>query len=336
MATLSDYKNIWVFIETYGGEAKSVGLELISAAKKLAEACGEKTAAVVFGENNDKVIETVKKYGADIIISAEHPLLAHYSTDAFTFAMIRLAEKYKPSALLIGATNNGRDFAPRVSSRLQTGLTADCTDLSYDESGNILWTRPAFGGNLMAGIMCPEARPQIGTVRPGVFKKAKAESCYDVEIIKETVDIPDGTVRTKVLKSVCEIAEELIKLEDADIIVAGGRGVGSKEKFSVVNELAAALNGAVGATRAAVDSGWVSHSHQVGQTGKTVAPKIYIACGISGAIQHLAGMSGSDIIVAINKDADAPIFGVASYGIVGDLHEILPALTREINLLKKA
>ena len=232
--------------------------------------------------------------------------------------------------MLIGATNNGRDLGPRVSCRLHTGLTADCTGLDIDEeSGNVAWTRPAFGGNLMATILCPDHRPQIGTVRPGVFKKSDAVAAA-AEIIKEDIHVDAKDIRTQVLELIKEADGENVDLEGAEIIVSGGRGVGGPEGFEPVKALADVLGGVVGASRAAVDAGWIAHAHQVGQTGKTVGPKLYIACGISGAIQHLAGMSGSDCIVAINKDPEAPIFDVADYGVVGNLFEVLPVLTEEI------
>ena len=302
-------KNIWVFIETDEGKAKSVGLELLNPGRMLAEKSGEKLVAVVFGKDNAEAIEQIKGYGPDQIISVSG---GEY-------------EKY---------TNNGRDFAPRLSCRLRTGLTADCTSLDYDaESGNVAWTRPAFGGNLMAVIMCPNTRPQIGTVRPGVFKKTPVEG-KEVEVITEEVTVPAEKIRTKLLESIREAAAGVVNLEDAEVIVAGGRGMGGPENFKLCEELAEVLGGAVGASRAAVDAGWIGHAHQVGQTGKTVGPKLYIACGISGAIQHLAGMSGSDCIVAINKDPEAPIFKAADYGIVGNLFDVLPTLTAEIRKLK--
>ena len=255
---------------------------------------------------------------------------AHYSTDAYAIAICTLVEKYGPTSMMIGATNNGRDLGPRVSCRLNTGLTADCTALDIDEeSGNVAWTRPAFGGNLMATIMCPNHRPQIGTVRPGVFKKNVVEG-NTAEIIREDLHVPADQIRTQVLEVIKEMGGENVDLEGAEIIVSGGRGVGGPEGFEVIRALARELGATVGASRAAVDSGWIAHAHQVGQTGKTVAPKLYIACGISGAIQHVAGMSGSDVIVAINKDPDAPIFGIADYGVVGNLFEILPVLVQEI------
>ena len=324
-------KDLWVFVETgEDGSAKNVGLELLTPGKMMAEKQGGALVAVVIGSSVDAAVDSANRHGAEKIIVVDAPEYKHYTTDAYAIAMVALVEKYGPTSMLIGATNNGRDLGPRVSCRLGTGLTADCTALDIDEeSGNVAWTRPAFGGNLMATILCPDHRPQIGTVRPGVFKKS-APCEGKAETIKEDIRVPEDKIRTRVLELIREMDEENVDLAGAEIIVSGGRGVRGPEGFAPVKELADALGGVVGASRAAVDSGWIAHSHQVGQTGKTVAPKIYFACGISGAIQHLAGMSGSDTIVAINKDPDAPIFGVADYGVVGDLFEVLPVLTREI------
>lgn len=327
-------KNIWVFIETGEGKAKSVGLELLNPGRMLADKSGEKLVAVILGKDNAEAVTQVQEYGADQIISIEGEEYEKYSFDAYTYAMTELIQKYEPSAILIGATNNGRDFGPRLACRLRTGLTADCTSLDYDaESGNVAWTRPAFGGNLMAVIMCPNTRPQIGTVRPGVFKKLPVKKAA-AEVVWESIHVPAEKIRTRLIESVREAAAGIMNLEDAEIIVSGGRGMGGPENFKILEELAGVLGGTVGASRAAVDAGWIGHAHQVGQTGKTVGPKLYIACGISGAIQHLAGMSGSDCIIAINKDPEAPIFKAADYGIVGNLFEILPALTEEIKKLK--
>ena len=328
-------KDLWVFVETNeDGSAKNVGLELLTPGRMMAEKQGGALVAVVIGFGVDAAVYAASEHGAEKIIVVDAPEYKHYTTDAYAIAMAALVEKYGPTSMLIGATNNGRDLGPRVSCRLGTGLTADCTALDIDgESGNVAWTRPAFGGNLMATILCPDHRPQIGTVRPGVFKKS-APGEGGAEIIKEDIRVPEEKIRTKVLELIREMDEENVDLTGAEIIVSGGRGVRGPEGFAPVRELAEALGGVVGASRAAVDSGWISHSHQVGQTGKTVAPKVYFACGISGAIQHLAGMSGSDTIVAINKDPDAPIFGVADYGVVGDLFEVLPVLTREIKKAK--
>lgn len=331
MSNLNDYKNIWVFIETECGKAKNVGYELLNVAKPLAQQKGCPLVAVVIGKDIEYVAKDAICYGADsaIIVDA-----LEYTTDAFTKALVTLVEKYKPETLMIGATNNGRDMGPRVSCRLKTGLTADCTEIGIDEdTGNIAWTRPTFGGNLMATIMCPDNRPQMGTVRPGVFKKGAYDESRTGEIIKETIHTAAEEIRTKLVERVNEVTEA-INLEEADVIVAGGRGVGSAENFKLLEELAEAVDGTLGCSRAAVDAGWMPYVHQVGQSGKTVAPRLYFAIGISGAIQHLTGIAGSDTVIAVNKDSDAPIFDVADYGIVGDLNEVVPALTEAIKARK--
>lgn len=324
-------KDLWVFIETnQDGTPKNVGLELLTPGRMMAGKQGGELVAVVIGNNIDGAVKAASEHGADKVIAVEGPEYAHYTTDAYTIALCTLVEKYGPTSMLIGATNNGRDLGPRVSCRLKTGLTADCTQLDIDEeSGNVAWTRPAFGGNLMATILCPDHRPQIGTVRPGVFKRGEVGEAK-AEIIKEDIHVDAADIRTQVLELIKDLDSESVDLEGAEIIVSGGRGVGGPEGFAPVKALAEVLGGVVGSSRAAVDAGWIPHSHQVGQTGKTVGPKLYIACGISGAIQHLAGMSGSDCIVAINKDPEAPIFDVADYGVVGNLFEVLPVLTEEI------
>ncbi len=324
-------KDLWVFVETnQDGSAKNVGIELLNPGKMMAAKQGGQLVAVVIGHNTDEAVKAASTHGADQVIVVDGPEYAHYSTDAYTIALYELIEKYGPTSMLIGATNNGRDLGPRLACRLKTGLTADCTSLDIDEeSGNVAWTRPAFGGNLMATILCPDHRPQLGTVRPGVFKKSEPVDASAL-IIHENIHVDAKDIRTQVLELIQDLNSENVDLEGAEIIVSGGRGVGGPEGFAPVRALAEALGGVVGASRAAVDSGWIAHAHQVGQTGKTVGPKLYIACGISGAIQHVAGMSGSDVIVAINKDPEAPIFDVADYGVVGDLFEVLPVLTEEI------
>ena len=329
-------KDLWVFIETDSeGNAMNAGLELLNPGKSLAAAQGGRLTGIIIGYHANTAAEAAIAYGADALILVEGEEYKQYTTDAYANAFSQLIEKYHPESILIGATVNGRDLAPRVASRIKTGLTADCTSLEYDEeSGNIAWTRPAFGGNLMARILCPNHRPQIGTVRPGVFKKAEPVLNRKAEIIHETIHISAEEIRTHILETIRETAGELVNLEEADVIVAGGRGIGGPEAFKMLKKLADVLGGVVGSSRACVDADWIPHAHQVGQTGKTVAPTLYIACGISGAIQHLAGMSGSKVIVAINKDPDAPIFDVADYGIVGDVHEIVPALTEEIKKMK--
>ena len=326
--------DLWVFIETNeDGTAKNVGIELLTPGRMLADKQGGNLVAVVIGSHADAAVGEAEAHGADKIILVEGKEYAVYTTDAYVIAMNALVEKYGPTSILIGASNNGRDLAPRLSCRLKTGLTADCTALDIDdETGNVAWTRPAFGGNLMATIMCPDNRPQIGTVRPGVFKKGVRMERH-AEIIHETISVEAEKIRTQVLELVTDIADGNVDLEGAEIIVSGGRGVGGPEGFDIIRQLADVLGATVGASRAAVDAGWISHAHQVGQTGKTVGPRLYIACGISGAIQHLAGMSGSDVVVAVNKDSRAPNFDVADYGVVGNLFEVLPVLIKE---LKKA
>ena len=328
-------KDLWVFVETnQDGTAKNVGIELLTPGKMMAGKQGGALVAVVIGSGVDEAVKAASEHGADKVIVVDGPEYAHYTTDAYAIALCTLVEKYGPTSMLIGATNNGRDLGPRVSCRLKTGLTADCTGLDIDEeSGNVAWTRPAFGGNLMATILCPDHRPQIGTVRPGVFKKGEAGEAK-AEIIKEDIHVDAADIRTQILELIKEEGGETVDLEGAEIIVSGGRGVGGPEGYAPIKELADLLGGVVGASRAAVDAGWIAHAHQVGQTGKTVGPKLYIACGISGAIQHVAGMSGADCIVAINKDPDAPIFDIADYGVVGNLFEVLPVMIDEIKKLK--
>ena len=289
--------------------------------------------AVVIAGNTAAAAAAAAAYGADSVICVEGAEYAEYTTDAYTGAMAALIEKYKPGVLLMGATSVGHDLAPRLACRLHTGLTANCVALERDaESGDMLWTRAAFGGKLMTQVRSSGNGPQLGTVRPSTYKKGQRDDSRTAEIIFETV--PAGEARVKLVERIEDAAEELVKLEDAEVIVSGGRGLGKPENFALVKELADALGGVVGASRAAVDAGWISHAHQVGQTGKTVGPRLYVACGISGAIQHLAGMSSSDTIVAINRDPEAPIFEVADYGIVGDINTVLPALAAEIRRLK--
>ena len=323
-------KDLWVFIETNeDGTAKNVGLELLNPGKTLAGKQGGNLVAVVIGNNVTPAIEAASEHGADKVIVVEGEEYAKYTTDAYSNALVALVEKHGPKSMMIGSTNNGRDLGPRVSCRLNTGLTADCTSLDYSEEKDIiLWTRPAFGGNLMATIICPDHRPEIGTIRPGVFKKNPVGG--NAEVIREDIHVSADQIRTQGLEVIQELGAEKVDLEGAEIIVSGGRGVGSAEGFETIRALAKELGATVGASRAAVDAGWIPHAHQVGQTGKTVAPKLYIACGISGAIQHLAGISGSDVIVAINKDPEAPIFDVADYGVVGNLFDVLPVLLAEI------
>lgn len=332
----TQYKGIWVFIEQTQGEVKGVAHELLGEGRKLADELSEELAGVLIGNRVEGAVKDIIASGADKVYLLEGEEYDHYNTEAYTVAFVDLIEKYKPAAILVGATNDGRDLGPRVAARVRTGLCADCTNLSIDaETQLVLWTRPAFGGNIMADILCPEHRPQMGTVRPKVFKKPVPDYNRTGEVIKVASKVKAEDLKVKLLE-ILAVCTSNCKLEEADIIVSGGRGLGKPENFSAVEALAKTLGAAVGASRAAVDAGWKPAPHQVGQTGKTVGPKIYFACGISGAIQHLAGMSSSDTIIAINKDTDAPIFKVADYGIVGDVMEVLPLLTAEFSKHKAA
>lgn len=337
MGKFEEYKNVWVFIETFDDETKNVGLELLGQAKKLAGKLKEKVGAVVIGADCSKPAKAAAEYGADEVYVVENPNYKNFNAETHAYILTALIEKYKPSAILIGATNNGRDLGSRVAVRIHTGLTADCTELDIDEeSGNVAYTRPAFGGNLMATILCADTRPQMGTVRPGAFKKEEPDPGHKAKVIREEIVVPTEIILTELLKFTPFESVGGVKLEDAEIIVSGGRGLGKAENFKLIEDLAAAMGGAVGASRAAVDAGWMPHQQQVGQTGKTVMPKIYVAVGISGAIQHIAGMGSSEYIIAINKDPEAPIFNVADVGIVGDLFEVVPILTEKIKELKSA
>ncbi len=325
---ISQYKDIWVFGEQKDGEVSSVALELLGEGRKLADQLDVKLAAILMGSNVEPAARKLISYGADEVYMVEHPSLINFNDESYADIFVQLIRKYKPEIVLLGATTYGRSLAPRVASRLNTGLTADCTKLEIDPQKRLLLqTRPAFGGNLMATIICPDHRPQMSTVRPKVMKALEQDLSRNGEIIRPEINIPEDT-RVKVTDIVTTLCEK-VNLTEADIIVSGGRGVGDPRNFALLEELANVLGGAIGASRATVDAGWIDYSHQVGQTGKTVGPKVYFACGISGAVQHLAGMSSSDTIIAINKNPDAPIFKVATFGIVGDLLEVLPALTAE-------
>lgn len=323
---ISKYKGVWVFAEQREGNLLGVSIELIGEGRKIADKLGVELSAVLLGNKVDNLAEILVKYGADKVLYVENELLNLYTTDGYTKVITELVNERKPEILLIGATTIGRDLGPRLSARLATGLTADCTRLEIDEEDNkLLQTRPAFGGNLMATIICPNHRPQMSTVRPGVMEKARYDEERKGIVEKLAVDLSKDDIKA-VVEEVIKSEKADVAIEDASIIVAGGRGLGSKEGFQLVEKLAKKLGGVVGASRATVDEGWIEHPHQVGQTGKTVRPKLYIACGISGAIQHLAGMQEAECIVAINKNSDAPIFKIADYGIVGDVSEVIPAL----------
>jgi len=325
------YKDVWIFIEHESGKVSNVAFELLGEGRKLADALGCKLCGMLFADKDvvEKFAKEATAYGAEKVYVMESPVLKDYRTDSYARAAVDLIRKYKPEIVLFGATTQGRDFAGTVATTLEAGLTADCTGLEIDpETKYLKQTRPAFGGNIMATILdYPNYRPQMSTVRPKVFAMPPRDDSRKGEIIKETLQMTEDQIRTKILEFIK--GAETVNLVDAEIIVSGGRGVGGPEGFKPVRELAQALGAAVGASRAAVDSGWIPYEHQVGQTGRTVRPKIYIACGISGSIQHQAGMKTSDVIVAINKDPEAPIFKLATYGIVGDLFTVLPLLAQE-------
>ena len=332
--SMADYKGVWVFAEQREGELQKVSLELLGEGRKIADKLGVKLTALLLGDNIKSLADTLGRHGADEVLVAESSLLQHYTTDGYTKVICDLANDRKPGIIFIGATFIGRDLGPRVAARLTTGLTADCTVLDVDvEKADLLATRPAFGGNLMATIACPDHRPQMATVRPGVFSKLPDEErSFTVEEVE--VKLEDSDIRTKIVEIVKE-AKEIVDISEANFIVSGGRGVGSKENFAILEELAEALGGTVAGSRAAVENGWIERDYQVGQTGKTVRPTIYIACGISGAIQHVAGMQESDMIIAINKDATAPIMKTADYAIVGDLLKVVPEMTAQVKKLKE-
>ena len=333
---LSAYKDVWVFCEQKKGIIQTISFELLGEGKKLAKKLGVKLCAVILGHDIDSKIEELTARGADKIYIVDAPELKSYQDDSYTNVLVDLIQEYKPEIVLCGATTIGRSMISRVAVKIDAGLTADCTGLDIDEKERLLLqTRPAFGGNIMATIITPNHRPQMSTVRHKVMKEAEIHKSHKSEVIRKKFNADVLKSRTTLLDIVEEI-EETVNLAEADIIVSGGRGMGAPENFALVKELAKVLNSAVGSSRAAVDAGWMPYSHQVGQTGKTVCPKLYIACGISGQIQHLIGMQSSKVIVAINKDPDAPIFKVATYGIVGDVFEVLPALTKEFKkILKK-
>jgi electron transfer flavoprotein alpha subunit len=322
-------RGVWVFAEQRRGVLKNVAFELLSRGRELAETLQTELGAVCLG-HDVRDIESLIAYGADKVYLVDSPDLADNQEDYLTHQLVELIREHKPEAVIAGATALGRAFIPRVAAILNTGLTADCTGLDIDtEKRLLLQTRPTFGGNIMATIICPANRPQMATVRPRVFKKNAPDDKRQGQIIKVDFKKESVTARTKLLDFIEDVTEK-VKIEDADIIVSGGRGLGKAENFKLLAELADVLGAALGSSRAAVDEGWIPYSHQVGQTGKTVCPRLYIACGISGAIQHLAGMQTSDIIVAINDNPDAPIFQVATYGIVGDLFQVVPMLIKKL------
>lgn len=329
-ADLSAYSGVWVFAEQREGCIMPVVYELIGEGRKLADELKEELAVVLLGDGLETAAQDLIDHGVDKVYLANHQLLSHYRSGLYTKVLADLINEYKPEIVLVGATTTGRSLAPRVAVRVRCGLTADCTGLDIDKEKRILrQTRPAFGGNIMATIISPDYRPQMATVRPKVMKRAKKQEGRKGNVVKIEPKISIDDAMVEILK-VIKTEEQVVDLQEAEIIVSGGRGLGKPENFSVVRELAEVLGGAVGASRATVDAGWIPSYHQVGQTGKTVCPKLYIACGISGQVQHLVGMQNSDVIVAINKDPNAPIFQFATYGIIADLFEVVPVLTKKL------
>jgi len=333
---LEEHKDIWVFCEQKNSVIQSVSYELLGKGRELADILGVDLCGVLLGENMKQEAQKIIHRGANRVYHVDSPKLKHYQSEPYSKTLVKLIKEYRPEIVLCGATFIGRSMISRVAIGIHAGLTADCTGLDIDKENRLLLqTRPAFGGNIMATIICPNHRPQMATVRHKVMKEAEINNHHRGKIIEVSYEGDTYYSRTKLLDIVEEI-EETVNLTEADIIVSGGRGLQKPENFKLIEGLAKVLGGAVGSSRAAVDAGWKSYSHQVGQTGKTVCPKIYIACGISGQIQHLVGMQSSNIIVAINKDPHAPIFNVATYGIVADLFEVLPELTKKFKeVLKK-
>ena len=360
MADFNEYKGVWVFCEQRQGALMSTDFELVSEARKLADELNCEVTGLLLGDNVEGIAKELGGYGADKVMVCDSPLLKDYTTDAYAKVVCDMVNEYKPEVLLIGATNIGRDLGPRCAARLHTGLTADATHLDIDtakyveflkesstidlskqkfdmEDRNLKMTRPAFGGHLMATIICPRFRPQMSTVRPGVMQTQPFDEAGAAKVVVEKVTpaLTADDIHVEIL-DIKKSAKKLVDLIGADVVVSVGRGISSdpEKGIALAEELAGALGGVVGASRAVTDEGWLSADHQVGQTGKTVHPRIYVALGISGAIQHVAGMQDSETIIAINKNENAPIFGIASYGIVGDLYKVVPELIKEIKAAK--
>lgn len=326
---MQGYEGVFVYVQQVDGRIIKVSYELIGKAKELAADLNTEVTAVLLGAGIQDLVPKLAKYGADRVIVVDDPALETYMTEPYAHALTEVVKAYKPDIVLFGATAIGRDLAPRVSARIHTGLTADCTGLDIVEENNLRMTRPAFGGNIMAQIICPEHRPQMATVRPGVMQRISPIEGAQCKIEAFQVEGLADDRNVEILDIITKVSERM-NIQDAKVLISGGRGIGCPENFKLLEELADALGGTISSSRACVDLGWVEKDRQVGQTGSTVRPNLYIACGISGAIQHLAGMEESDIIIAINKDATAPIFDVADYGVVGDLTKIVPMLTQEI------
>lgn len=324
------YKGVWVFAEQKEGQLASVVFELLGKGRELADTKETTLTAFLMGHNVEKLSEQLIAYGADEVIYVDNPKLEHFTDLAYTSAFTQLAEKYKPEIIISGATVTGRSFIPRVAVKLHTGLTADCTGLEIDnQTGVLLQTRPAFGGNIMATIETPNHLPQMATVRHKVMDALEYDANRKGKITKENVDLDNNISRSEYIGFEADLTQT-VNLSEANFVISGGRGLKTKENFAILEKFANKIDAAIGASRAAVDAEWITYPHQVGQTGKTIKPTVYIAVGISGAIQHLAGMQGADYIIAINKDPDAPIFKVADLGLVGDLFEIIPLITKKL------
>jgi electron transfer flavoprotein alpha subunit len=333
---LAGYRGVWVFVEQTEGEPAKVSWELLGVGAGLAETLGVELCAMVIGHEVEHLSSEAFAYGAGKVYLMDAPLYRNYRTESYVEACCHLVEKYKPEVILMGATGMGRDLAGAVATRVCTGLTADCTGLGIDDKRNLMQTRPAFGGNIMATIMCDKFRPQMSTVRPNVMPMPERRDGAQGTIIRDPFTVPEENILTKVIEIIRDShGKGAVDITGAEFIISGGRGMMGHENFAMLQELADELGGVVGASRSAVDAGWMPGDRQVGQTGKTVRPKIYIACGISGAIQHLVGMQDSDMVIAINRDKSAPIFEVATYGIVGDLFKVVPAITKAIRDMKQ-
>lgn len=333
MMDKTQYKDVYVFVEQREGLIQNVGKELLGKARELADKLGEKVYAVLLGHQIEEGGQELFRYGADHVLYVDSPLLKEYITEPYTQAIVQIVQERKPNVLMIGATFIGRDLGPRLSARLRTGLTADCTGLDISEEGHLLMTRPAFGGNLMATIVCKEHRPQMSTVRPGVMRIKPLNEPKAGTVEKVTINFDESKFKVKILETVKE-DKVMVDITEANVLVSGGRGIGKPENFDHLSELANILHAEVASSRAMVDAGFIDHERQVGQTGKTVRPDIYFALGISGAIQHLAGMEESEYIIAINRDPSAPIFNVADLGIVGDVNKIIPLLNKRLQEIK--
>ncbi len=323
---MTDNKDIWVFVEIKKANIRGVTFELLGKAKELAENSDDKVCAIILGKDGSRFCEELSYHNVDKIYLCENEILEDYLTETYSSILISLIKKYTPNIILFPATKVGRDLAPRVAATLETGLAADCIDLKV-EDGNLVQTRSVYGGNYLVDIICPDKRPQITSVRPNIMEKSEQTTKNQPEIIEFPMNIDLNRLKTKVIDKIKSTETYVKPIDEADIIVSGGRGIGSKENFKIIEELAEVLNAAVGASRASVDAGWISKSCQIGQSGTVVCPNIYIACGISGTTQHLVGMKSSKVIIAINKDPNALIFDVCDYGIVGDFKVIVPLLT---------